>query len=278
MAPAHRAGGGSAKVQITRRISVGACLTVADSKRSFHRAFPHVIAPLYRRMVDELLVELHLLSRQKGFQIDPLFAVGLTQVFDGFARGYRPEAQREPLFQALCAACGYEADHFRRLRNEAVAAVGQHSVEDVRRWITEQGTGAPEPIAGVLQAVKRPDFHYSRLLAVGLLSLLQQAKGADAVEPQALRQAAHDTGEAMGLLKDRVDKDLSLYVSNLEKMAQAVELMEETVAAERRRRERQSLGATSEAPAAEPGVAVASGSADIAAGPEAGSGTAAPSA
>ena len=42
----------------------------------------------------------------------------------------------------------------------------------------------------------------------------------------------------MGLMKDRLDKDLSLYATNLEKMAQAVELMEETVAADRRRRER----------------------------------------
>ena len=39
-------------------------------------------------------------------------------------------------------------------------------------------------------------------------------------------------------MKDRLDKDLSLYATNLEKMAQAVELMEETVAADRRRRER----------------------------------------
>ena len=275
---AHRRVGGSAKVQITRRISVGACLTVADSKRSFHRAFPHVIAPLYRRLVDELLVELHLLSRQKGFQIDPLFAVGLTQVFDSFARGYRPEAQREPLFQALCAACGYESNHFRRVRDQAITAVGDHSVEDVHQWIADQGAGAPEPIGSVLQSVKRSDFHYSRLFAVGLLSLLQKAKGAEAMEPLALRQAAHEIGEAMGLLKDRVDKDLNLYATNLEKMALAVELMEETVAAERRRRERQSLEATADAPATEAGVAVASATADMAAGPEAGSGTAAPSA
>jgi len=74
---------------------------------------------------------------------------------------------------------------------------------------------------------------------VGLLTLLQQAAGADALEPSALRQSAHEIGEAMGLLKSRLDKDLSLYASNVEKLAQAVELMEETVAADRRRRERQ---------------------------------------
>jgi hypothetical protein len=73
---------------------------------------------------------------------------------------------------------------------------------------------------------------------VGLLSLLEQARGADSMDSQELRGYAHELGEAMGLMKDRLDKDLSLYATNLEKMAQAVELMEETVAADRRRRER----------------------------------------
>ena len=61
------------------------------------------------------------------------------------------------------------------------------------------------------------------------------------MEPLALRQLAHEIGASIGLLRDRLDKDLSLYASNLEKMTMAVELMEETVAAERRRRERQAI-------------------------------------
>ena len=217
---------------------MGASLTVADSKRAFHTAFPHVIAPLYRRLVDELLVELHLLSHQQGFQADGLFAVGLTQVFDSFSKGYKPDQQREPLFTALCSATGFDAVQLRSRASEAVNQVGRHSLEEVKGWLSNQGAGAPAPIAGLLQGVQRPDFHYSRLVAVGLLSLLQRAQGAEALEPQALRSAAHDIGDAMGLIKDRVDKDLSLYASNIEKMSQAVELMEETVAAERRRRER----------------------------------------
>ena len=217
---------------------MGASLTVADSKRAFHTAFPHVIAPLYRRLVDELLVELHLLSHQQGFQADGLFAVGLTQVFDSFSQGYRPEQQREPLFNALCAANGFEGPALRKQEEQARSGVGHHSLDEVKGWLSNRGEGAPAPIAGLLQGVVRPDFHYSRLVAVGLLSLLQSAQGADALEPQALRSAAHEIGEAMGLIKDRVDKDLSLYAGNIEKMSQAVELMEETVAAERRRRER----------------------------------------
>ena len=225
---------------------MSAALTVADSKRAFHGAFPHVIGPLYRRMVDELLVELHLLSRQKGFQSDPLFAVGLVQVFDGFARGYRPEAQKGPLFEALCASSGFDGPELRRQSNDALAAMGRHSQAEVRQWIERQGEGAPPPVATALAGIRRPDFHYSRLMAVGLLALLEQALADDAMEPQALRQLAHEIGASMGLLRDRLDKDLALYASNLEKMSMAVELMEETVAAERRRRERQAASGSPE--------------------------------
>jgi photosystem II biogenesis protein Psp29 len=217
---------------------VSPALTVADSKRAFHSAFPHVIAPLYRRLVDELLVELHLLSHQKGFQSDALFAAGLVQVFDGFARGYRPPEQKEPLFEALCTSSGFHADELRRQRDAAMAAVGDHDLEEVKHWLEHQGQGAPEPLGSALASIQRQDFHYSRLVAVGLLSLLEKAKGAESMEPEALRQAAHGVGEAMGLIRSRLDKDLAIYATNLERMAQAVELMEETVAAERRKRER----------------------------------------
>jgi hypothetical protein len=118
----------------------------------------------------------------------------------------------------------------------------------VKQWIEGQGEGAPEPVATALANIRRPDFHYSRLVAVGLLSLLEQAQGADGMDPASLRTYAHELGEAMGLLRDRLDKDLSLYSANLEKLAQAVELMEETIAAERRKRERQQ-GSLSEAAA-----------------------------
>ena len=75
-------------------------------------------------------------------------------------------------------------------------------------------------------------------MAVGLFSLLEQAQGADGMDPATLRSYAHDLGTAMGLLRERLDKDINLYATNLEKLAQAVELMEETVAADRRKREK----------------------------------------
>ena len=212
--------------------------TIADSKRAFHSAFPHVIPSLYRRTADELLVELHLLSHQKQFKVDALFAVGLRQVFEAFTRGYRPESHLDPLFSALCSCNGFDAGALRQLAQDSEAAVQGHSFEDVQQWLRSKGEGAPEAITKVLERADHANFHYSRLMAVGLLTLLAKAQG-EGSDPSELAKLAHELSEPLGLTKERVEKDLGLYTGNLERMAQAVELMEETLAAERRKRERQ---------------------------------------
>ena len=56
-------------------------LTVSDSKKLFHEKFPYVIPGLYKRIVDEMLVELNLLNHQNEFTQDNLFCVGLTETF-----------------------------------------------------------------------------------------------------------------------------------------------------------------------------------------------------
>ncbi len=213
--------------------------TIADSKKAFHTAFPYVILSLYRRTADELLVELHLLSHQTHFRINALFAVGLCQVFQAFTKGYRPEKQLEPLFAALCSCNGFDGAEIKALAEGSTKAVQGHTVDDVQSWLKSKGKGAPEPLAGGLAAVTEDEFHYSRLVAVGLFSLLSEAQGNESTDPEELSKTVHAIGEQIGLSRPRLEKDLGLYRSNLEKMAQAVELMEETLAAERRKRERQ---------------------------------------
>ena len=48
--------------------------TISDSKSDFHKEFPYVIPSIYRKLADELLVELHLLSHQKNFKINSIFS------------------------------------------------------------------------------------------------------------------------------------------------------------------------------------------------------------
>ena len=186
------------------------------------------------------MVELHLLSHQQHFKIDALFAVGLRQVFTAFTQGYQPETHLDELYAALCTSNGFDPDALKQLADGSSSAVSGHTVTEVREWLSNRGAGAPEPLASGLSSVGGDSFHYSRLMAVGLLSLLSSAQGGEPSDPDQLKSLAHDIGEQLGLSKPRLDKDLSLYTSNLEKMAQAVELVEETLAAERRKRDRQS--------------------------------------
>ena len=199
--------------------------TIADSKRAFHQAFPHVIAPLHRRIVDELLVELHLLSHQDSFKAGQLFSVGLVTVFTRFTHGYRPPEHRDDLMAAICSSNGFDAAELRSAAEKSLAAASEHPGDDFNTWIKE--FRLPE------------QSHYSRLMAVGLLALLEAAHGELKREEAAeLLKRAVEISKEIGMPKERVEKDLGIFASSSERMQQAVELMEETLASERRKKEK----------------------------------------
>ena len=198
--------------------------TIADSKRAFHQAFPHVIAPLYRRVSDELLVELHLLSHQAQFNSTPLFAVGLDKVFSTFTKGYRPESHPDRLFEAICSSNGFDASALKQEASKSRAAASDSAMQGITALLSEQRL--PE------------GSHYSRMMAIGLLTMLETARGnQDTPDDKTLIQQAVDLCTQLNLPSDRVEKDLNLFATNSERMEQAVELMEETLASDRRKRE-----------------------------------------
>ena len=65
--------------------------TVSDTKKDFYLAFPKPVNQVYRRVVDELLVEVHLLKVNQTFVYDAIFALGFVTTFDRFTVGYKPE-------------------------------------------------------------------------------------------------------------------------------------------------------------------------------------------
>ena len=199
--------------------------TIADSKRAFHQAFPHVIAPLHRRIADELLVELHLLSHQDSFQAGQLFSVGLVTVFTRFTKGYRPEEHRDDLLAAICSSNGFDVAQIRSEAEGSLEEAAGQTGDKFNSWIKK------------LQLPEQS--HYSRLMAVGLLAMMEAAhgelKGEDAAE---LRKKAVEISKQIGMPEARVEKDLGIFAASSERMEQAVELMEETLAAERRKKEK----------------------------------------
>ena len=199
--------------------------TIADSKRAFHQAPPHVIAPLHRRIADELLVELHLLSHQDSFQAGQLFSVGLVTVFTRFTKGYRPEEHRDDLLAAICSSNGFDVAQIKSEAEGSLAEAAGQTGDKFNSWIKK------------LQLPEQS--HYSRLMAVGLLAMMEAAhgelKGEDAAE---LRKKAVEISKQIGMPEARVEKDLGIFAASSERMEQAVELMEETLAAERRKKEK----------------------------------------
>ncbi len=212
--------------------------TISDSKRAFHHAFPYVIPPLYRRLADELLVELHLLSRQKAFKTNLLFAVGLCQVFDSFTRGYKPINHLHNLFEALCKSNGFEPIQLRNQSEGALAIVREHSIEDVKHWLMKKGEGAPSALAGDIKALSDSGLHYSRLMPIGILNILSSAKVKDSFDLKIIEEFAVKISCEIGYSSIRVEKDLNLYKASQEKLDQAIELMNETLESERRKREK----------------------------------------
>ena len=215
--------------------------TIADSKKAFHRAFPYVIPPLYRRITDELLVELNLLSHVKGFAPSAIFAIGLTQVFDSFTQGYRPEQHLVQLFRSICKSNGFDPLELREISQRAMEALKESSVKDVKVWIGDNGGHNPKKLKNEIENLPTNNNHYSRLITIGFFSLIKgniESKGKD---NQLISNQVMEIGEEYGFSASRIERDISQYVSNLEKISQALELMKETVAYEQKKKNLNSI-------------------------------------
>ena len=213
-------------------------LTIADSKKAFHKAFPHVIPPIYRRVTDELLVELHLLSHQKAFKADLIFAIGLNKVFDTFTRGYRPEKHLGPLFEALCKSNGLDPVLLRDQSEKTLQSIKGHKLEEIASWLKNKGIGAPEKLEVQLELLSKGESVYSRLISIGLLTVLKEAEKEkeDEKYQELINDVIKDTSKLFGFSQNRVERDLNQFNTNIEKISQALEVMKEAIEHDRKKK------------------------------------------
>lgn len=211
--------------------------TVADAKHDFYKAFPKPVNSIYRRVIDEILVEIHLLRVNQTFTYDAIFALGMATVFDRFMAGYQPESDLEPIFKALCQALLLDPNQIRQ-ESHSLLTLGQQFPQEVKNLLTTLEAGADlDGLMGQVRAIaSNPKFKYSRLFAVGLLMLLGDNKEERATLLNQVATTLHISG-------DRLAKDLDLYRSNLEKIQQNRQMLEDMVEAERKKREKQDVKA-----------------------------------
>ncbi len=206
--------------------------TVSDTKRAFYSTHTRPINSIYRRVIDELMVEMHLLTVNAHFRDNPIYALGVVTTYDRFMQGYRPESDLHSIFQALCAAVEGDATKYRQDATQLQASLTGVSWEQLIQ--TEAGGLVGDALKSV---VDNPKFKYSRLFGVGLYTLLEQVDAIAVKDKEKLAVALDKITTALHLSGDRLDKDLELYRGNLDKMEQAQQAIADSIAADRKRRD-----------------------------------------
>lgn len=214
--------------------------TVAETKQTFYSLHRSPIHSLYRQIVDELIVEMHLLSVNVDFRYDPFYALGVVTTFEGFMTGYAPEADKASIFQALCRSVGAEPQQYQQdaahLRSSAKELVGP----ELLAWLTQEEATilGPEHLQGLPQMIaNRSSFKYSRLFGIGLLTFLETVAPEWLQDAEKRQETLQKVSDALHLSAEKLQKDLELYQSNLEKMVQAQKLLQEVIEADRKKRE-----------------------------------------
>ncbi len=198
-------------------------LTVSDSKKLFHEQFPYVIPGLYKRIVDEMLVELNLLNHQNDFIQDDLFCFGLTETFKELTKGYKPEVHIELLFESLCNSSNFEPSKIKEISKKTVELYKEKSLKEISILLKEKTTSK---------------LYSSRILNIGIYLIIFNANDFNEIKDSEKNKAVFDIIKSLNLSVNKAEKDISIYKSSIKKMQQAKELLEEAkIQSKRKERE-----------------------------------------
>ena len=187
-------------------------LTVSDSKKLFHEKFPYVIPGLYKRIVDEMLVELNLLNHQNEFTQDYLFCVGLTETFKELMKGYQPEKHLDLLFESLCSSTNFEAKEINETSKKSQKEFKNKTSNDILKLLIEKSNSKLYP---------------SRILNLAIYILISSAQDLKDKDESGTNKMISDIFEKLNLSANKAEKDIGIYKSSILKLEQAKELIEE---------------------------------------------------
>lgn len=214
--------------------------TVSDTKRAFHNAFSRPIASVYRRVIEELMVEMHLLSVSTDFVYDPIYALGIVTTYDRFMDGYRPEGDTAEIFAALCQAVGASPEQYRQDAQQLLAEAEGLSIQTLKEMLAlaTAENALDTGLAGTFKAIGQRDrFKYSRAYGIGFYTVIEKLDAELVKDKDKLMELAKESSEALSISFDKLQKDIELYRSNLDKMVQAKAVMADMLAADRKKRE-----------------------------------------
>ncbi|AKG22516.1 inositol phosphatase [Calothrix sp. 336/3] len=201
------------------------------------------------------MVEMHLLSVNVDFSYNPIYGLGVYTAFNRFMQGYEPETDKESIFNALLRATEDDPQRFQQDAHKLQEIAQSLSGNDLIAWLSQKNSlDRDADFQAQLQAIAgNPKFKYSRLFAIGLFTLLEFADGELVKDEKKLNEALKTIATGLNISDDKLNKDLELYRSNLDKMSQAMVVMADMLAADRKKREQrqQQANATANPPASQ---------------------------
>ena len=198
-------------------------LTVSDSKKLFHEKFPYVIPGLYKRIVDEMLVELNLLNHQNDFTQDYLFCVGLTETYKELMKGYKPEKHLDLLFDSLCSSTNFEAKDINEISQKSQKEFKNKTSIDILKILKEKSN---------------PKLYPSRILNLAIFIIISNAQDLKEKEESETNKMISEIFEKLNLSANKAEKDIGIYKSSISKMEQAKELIEELKTKEKKKEQK----------------------------------------
>ncbi|KAL5730699.1 Protein THYLAKOID FORMATION 1 [Ranunculus cassubicifolius] len=202
--------------------------TVSETKMNFLKAYSRPIPSIYNTVLQELIVQQHLMRYKKTYCYDAVFALGFVTVYDKLMEGYNSDEDREAIFKAYVQALKEDPEQYRK------------DAQKLEEWArTQTGTSLVEfssregEVEGLLKDISvraggQGSFSYSRFFAIGLFRLLELS---NATEPTILEKLC----AALNISKRSVDRDLDVYRGLLSKLVQAKELLKEFLEREKKK-------------------------------------------
>lgn len=86
---------------------------MADTKGAFIQTYRKPIPSIYSNVIQELLVQQHLMRYNTTYKYDPVFALGFVTVYDQLMDGYPNDADRDAIFKAYISALNEDPELYR---------------------------------------------------------------------------------------------------------------------------------------------------------------------
>ena len=149
------------------------------------------------------------------------------------------DRDKESIFQAICKSVDQDPNYYREQASTLLDVAASKSTTEILGWLKDpQGE---ESLSNPIRAIaNNKDFKYSRLFAVGLYTLIGKTDSELLKDKDKSHPIFDQLATDFHLPEDKMKKDLDSYHSNLDKMKQLIDVMDDVLEANRKQRDKRS--------------------------------------